>query len=447
MSRPEVSAAPPDAGKQRTGAQRAPQRTPLSRRRVDTVISRSVAWFGIVFGLQALPSLLNQYALGQPVWSALAVGGVYGSLLVALLCSTLKKWVIGSHLLVSGVYVVALLTWPFFLADLAAPQQGNHWLYQLTTVATATAAIGFRVRGALAYLVIVPLIYGIIRATPPGGGGPWELGLFDAVYAIILGGAVLVIVTMTRVAATSVDEAQGAALDRYARAVRQHATEVERVHVDSIVHDSVLTTLLSAARAETPDQQALAAQMASNAMRHLREAALVSPDDGTTVRFRQLADRIVTAARQMPVTFAVRVRSLDTRVIPSAQAEALYSAAVQAMMNSAKHAGSPDVRRWLTVSGVHGGAVEIEVGDEGQGFDPTGVPDERLGLRRSIVERTANAGGHAEVRTALGRGTVVVLSWPVFVDGAGVDDDEGLLDELANDRGTGPASTGEGVTA
>ena len=96
---------------------------------------------------------------------------------------------------------------------------------------------------------------------------------------------------------------------------------------------------------------------------------------------------------------------------------------------------------------MHGGAVEIEVGDEGQGFDPTGVPDERLGLRRSIVERTAKAGGHAEVRTALGRGTVVVLSWPVFVDGAGVDDDEGLLDELANDRGTGPASTGEGVTA
>ncbi len=414
---PVIASAAEVAGTQRPVA----QRTPLSRKRVDTVISRSVAWFGIVFGLQAVPALLGQYSLGQPVWAAVTVGVMFGSLVVALLCSTIKRWVVGSHRLVSFVYVAALLTWPFFLADPEVPQQGDHWLYQLTTVATATAAIGFRVRGALAYLVIVPLIYGIIRATPQGGGGPWELGLFNAIYAIILGGAVLVIVTMTRVAASSVDEAQGAALDRYARAVRQHATEVERVHVDSIVHDSVLTTLLSAARAESPEQKALAAQMASNAMRHLREAALVSPDDGTTVRFRQLADRIVTAARQMPVPFTVRVRSLDTRVIPSAQAEALYSAAVQAMMNSAQHAGSAEVRRWLKVSGVHGGAVEIEVGDAGSGFDPVAVPDERLGVRRSIVERTANAGGHAEVRAAPGRGTVVVLSWPVFAAG-GVDD-------------------------
>lgn len=406
-----------------------PARSPLSRKRVDTVISRSVAWFGIVFGLQALPLLLVQYHLGQPLWSAITVGAIYGSLLTALLCSTIKRWVIGSHLLVSFVYVAALLSWPFFLADPAVTQVGNHWLYQLTTVATATAAIGFRVRRALVYLIVVPIIYGVIRVTPAGGGAPWELGVFDAIYAIILGGAVLVIVTMTRVAATSVDEAQGAALDRYARAVRQHATEVERVHVDSIVHDSVLTTLLTAARAESPEQQALAAQMASNAMQHLREAALVSPDDGSTVRLRQLADRIVSAAREMQASFAVRVRSLDTRVIPSAQAEALYSAAVQAMVNSVQHAGGSEVRRWLRVSGVHGGAVEIEVGDSGHGFDLTLVPEQRLGVRRSIIERTASAGGQATVVSSPGKGTVITLAWPVvMIDGS--DDDAAVDGEV-----------------
>lgn len=389
-------------------------RSPISRKRVDTVISRSVAWFGIVFGLQAVPLLLGQYDLGQPLWSAITVGAVFGSLVVALLCSSIKRWVRGSHLLVSFVYVAALLTWPFFLADPAVTQVGNHWLYQLTTVATATAAIGFTVRRALVYLIVVPLIYGVIRVTPAGGGAPWELGLFDAVYAIILGGAVLVIVTMTRVAASSVDEAQGAAIDRYARAVRQHATEVERVHVDSIVHDSVLTTLLTAARAESAEQKALSAQMATNAMQHLREAALVSPDDGTTVRLRQLADRIVGTARELQEAFAIRVRSLDTRVIPSAQAEALYSAAVQAMVNSVQHAGGPEVRRWLKVSGVHGGAIEIEVGDNGHGFDLAQIPDARLGVRRSIIERTASAGGHATIESSVGKGTVVTLVWPHF---------------------------------
>lgn len=404
MSRPSPVATPVSATK-------AP-RSPISRKRVDTVISRSVAWFGIVFGLQAVPLLLGQYHLGQPLWSAITVGAVFGSLVVALFCSSIKRWVRGSHLLVSFVYVAALLTWPFFLADPAVTQVGNHWLYQLTTVATATAAIGFTVRRALIYLVVVPVIYGVIRVTPAGGGAPWELGLFDAVYAIILGGAVLVIVTMTRVAASSVDEAQGAAIDRYARAVRQHATEVERVHVDSIVHDSVLTTLLTAARAESPEQKALSAQMASNAMQHLREAALVSPDDGTTVRLRQLADRIVSTARELQAVFAIRVRSLDTRVIPSAQAEALYSAAVQAMVNSVQHAGGPDVRRWLKVSGVHGGAIEIEVGDNGRGFDLAQIPDARLGVRRSIIERTASAGGLATIESSVGKGTVVTLVWP-----------------------------------
>lgn len=387
-------------------------RNPISRKRVETVLSRSVAWFGFVFGAQTLLALPDQWSFGDPTWTLVVVIGLYGTLLFALLCSTIKRFVIGSHRLFAIVYVVALVSWPFFLADPTVTQSGNHWLYQLTTVATAMAAIGLTVRGALTYLFVIPAIYGIIRVTPWGGGARWELGLFDAVYAIILGGAILVIVAMVRAAATSVDEAQGTALDRYSRAVRQHATEVERVHVDSIVHDSVLTTLLTAARAEGPEQERLSGQMATNAIRHLQEAALVSPDDGSTVRFRQLADRIVSTGRGMQPPFTVRVRSLDTRVLPSAQAEALYSAAVQAMVNSVQHAGGPDVRRWLKVTGHHGGAVEIEVGDAGTGFDVDSVPGERLGVRRSIVERTTNAGGHAEVRSSPGKGTVVILTWP-----------------------------------
>lgn len=386
-------------------------RQPLSRKRVDTVLSRSVSGFGVVFALQALLTIPVQFGLSEPLWSTLAVAGVFGSILLAMICSIVKRFVVGSHRVVAVVYVIALLTWPFFVVE---PQTGNHWLYQLTTVATACAAVGLRVRGASLYLFIVPFIYGTIRATPNGGGGPWELGLFDAVFAVILGGAVLVIVTMTRVAATSVDEAQGTALDRYSHAVRQHATEVERVQVDAIVHDSVLTTFLTAARAESPAEKALAAAMAANAMRHLEEAAQATPDDGSTVRFRQVAERIVTAARELSVPISIRVRSLDTRIIPSPQAEALYSAAVQSMVNSVQHAGGPDVRRWLRVSGVQGGAIEIEIGDAGAGFDPALVPGERLGVRRSIIERMANAGGVADVRSAPGRGTVVHLHWPVM---------------------------------
>jgi signal transduction histidine kinase len=40
------------------------------------------------------------------------------------------------------------------------------------------------------------------------------------------------------------------------------------------------------------------------------------------------------------------------------------------------------------------------------------VPDERLGLRVSIEERMANAGGAAEIASRPGHGTLVTVSWP-----------------------------------
>lgn len=384
---------------------------PLSRRRVDTILSRAVAGFGIVFGAQAVPAMLAQYQFAEPQWALVAIPVVYASLVFSLLCALAKRFVVGAARVVAFVYIAALVTWPIFVADAERVQAGDHWLYQLTTVATAAAAIGFRTRMATAYLVIVPLIYGVIRALPQGGTGPVELGFFNAVYAIILGAAVLVIVTMLRVAASNVDTAQQTALSRYGRVVRQHATEVERVQVDAIVHDSVLTTLLTAARAGDEREQALARRMASDAMRHLADAALVTPDDGSTVRFRQLADRLSAASRSMPVTFSVRRRGVDARIIPSGTAESLYSAAMQAMVNSGQHAGGPHVRRWLHITGMPEGVIEIVVGDAGAGFDLATVPEERLGVRRSIIERTASGGGTAEVVSAPGRGTVVTLHW------------------------------------
>ena len=92
-------------------------------------------------------------------------------------------------------------------------------------------------------------------------------------------------------------------------------------------------------------------------------------------------------------------------------AEAIYSAAVQGMVNSLQHAGA-DVDRWVVVRGDDDGAVEVTIGDRGAGFVPANVPTERLGVRVSILERVASAGGRAEIDSVLGEGTVVRLRWP-----------------------------------
>ncbi|MCU1579402.1 MAG: hypothetical protein JWP19_1606 [Rhodoglobus sp.] len=387
-------------------------RNPISREQVERVISRSVAGFGIVFGAQAIPWLLGQLDEAYPLWLWIVVPALFGTLVIVAVSSVAQVWVRQTQGFFAIIYLVALISWPFALLPGAEIFAGIHWLNYLITVATAMAAIAFRRLIATIYLFLAPLIYLIVRVTPEGGGANWELATLEAVYAVILGGAIMIIVTMLRQAASSVDNAQATALDRYSHAVRQHATEVERVQVDSIVHDSVLTTLISAARAFSPEARALASTMAGNAIGHLRDAALVSPDDGTMVRLSAVAERIADAARTLASPFELRIKSVGTRSMPVQAAEAIYSAAVQSMVNSLQHAGEPDVTRWVAVRGVAPSGVEVVVGDTGVGFAMGDIPSERLGVRVSIIERVANAGGRVVIQSAPGEGTIVTIRWP-----------------------------------
>ena len=387
-------------------------RNPISRKQVENVISRSVAVFGIVFGAQTVPWLLGQLDESEPIWLWVVVPTLFGLLVVVVIFSWAKVWVRQAHGTFAIAYLLALASWPFFVIPGVEIFSGIHWLNYLLTVATAMAAIAFGWVVATVYLVVAPLIYVIVRIGPVGGGASWQLGVLEGLYALILGGAVLIIVTMLRQAASSVDAAQATALDRYGHAVRQHATEVERVQVDSIVHDSVLTTLISAARAETPEAKELAATMAAAAMGHLRDAAAVSPDDGTMVRFSTLVDRITDAASALSTPWDVRVRSIGSGSLPTLSAEAIYSASVQAMVNSLQHAGEAEVTRWVAIRGVRPNGIEVVVADTGQGFDLAAIPQERLGVRVSILERVANAGGRALIQSESGQGTMVTIRWP-----------------------------------
>ncbi len=398
-----------------TDVRRVPQakqsRNPISRKQVERVISRSVAVFGIVFGAQTVPWLLGQLNEAQPLYLWVMVPAIFGSLIVALVASIINKWVRVAHGMVSIFFMVGLVTWPFAIITTSNVFPGIYWLYYLLTVATATAAIAFSTIVATVYLFAAPMIYGIIRITPYGGAAALQLATLETVYSIILGAAVVMIVTMLRQAAANVDSAQAAALDRYSHAVRQHATEVERVQVDSIVHDSVLTTLLSAARAFTPQTEALSATMAGNAIGHLEAAARVSPDDGTIVRLSSLSQRIQDACAQMNSSFDMRISGVGTRSIAVQAAEAINSAAVQAMINSIQHGGD-GATRWVEIRGIRPAGIEIVVGDTGVGFDPASVPSERLGVRVSIIERLANAGGIAGIDSAPGHGTTITIRWP-----------------------------------
>jgi len=387
-------------------------RIPISRKQVERVLSRSVAVIGLVFGAQTLPWLLGQLHEAQPWWLRVFVPALFGLLVLAVVLSFANRWVRRVHGTFAVVYFLALVSWPFTVLPGVEVFSGIHWLNYLITVGTAMAAIAFGRVLASIYLFAAPLVYLVVRGLPVGGAAPWPLAVLETVYALILGSAIMIMVTLLRQAASNVDTAQAAALMRYGNAVRLHATEVERVQVDSIVHDSVLTTLISAARAYTPASERLGAVMAGNAIQHLKEAAATSPDDISSVQATDLAKRVVSSAELLASNFTLTVRSIGARSLPVTAAEAVHSAAVQAMVNSIEHAGGADIERSAEVRGLEGNGIEIVVTDRGQGFDIDRVPQERLGVRVSIVERVANTGGRATIDSVPGTGTQVRIRWP-----------------------------------
>ncbi|MGO4691551.1 sensor histidine kinase [Glaciibacter sp. 2TAF33] len=400
-------------GSDRLGEAKSPL-NPISQRQIETVLSRAVGGIGLVFALQSLPVMLGQADERLPLLGLISPL-VLGLVILLVVLATIVK----SHIRTATgagaiIYLLALVAWPFLSRDPSQVLDGKPWLWYVCTVATSYAAIAFPLWWAAAYTLIAPLTYGAIRMLPSGGGADVVLASLDAVYAILLGQVVLIIIFMLRQATAAVDIAQSNALGKYGMAVRQHATEIERVEVDSIVHDSVLTTLLSAAAARSPQEAELAADMARQAIARLNDAGQVPVGDETVIPFTRLSHRIRQAANAFAGPFTIIEDGSEFLALPVHTSDALYSATVQAMVNSMQHAGPADasLSRTLTLSSNRNGGCTIEVADAGIGFDLDAVPTERLGLRISIQERVISAGGAVTVRTRPGHGTSVRIEWP-----------------------------------
>jgi signal transduction histidine kinase len=76
----------------------------------------------------------------------------------------------------------------------------------------------------------------------------------------------------------------------------------------------------------------------------------------------------------------------------------LVAAAREAMLNAARHAGG-DVSVYVESSAE---TVDVFIRDRGPGVDLDALPDDRLGIRESIIGRMSRAGGSATVAAGSG---------------------------------------------
>ncbi len=209
-----------------------------------------------------------------------------------------------------------------------------------------------------------------------------------------------------------------AELDRADQAVREQYAilcgNIARREHERLVHDTVLNTLTAVARGS--DEAAAGVVTRCRQDVALIEAALGGADDPDSDG--AAADRLLSEVRA--VVGDMRARGLTVHlegepglVVPASVTTAISGAVRESLSNVAAHAGTGEA--WVTVRAAapeDPGLLRVVVRDQGAGFDPDRVDRARLGLRRSIAERTAECGGHAAVWSAPGRGTEVSLTWP-----------------------------------
>ncbi len=97
--------------------------------------------------------------------------------------------------------------------------------------------------------------------------------------------------------------------------------------------------------------------------------------------------------------------------LPLAAKEALYRIAQEALHNSVKHARAATAQVRLRVLAA---GVQLEISDNGVGFDPERSFPGHLGLQ-SMRERVSQLGGSLEIASAPGQGTrirVTIPQWP-----------------------------------
>jgi glucose-6-phosphate-specific signal transduction histidine kinase len=116
-------------------------------------------------------------------------------------------------------------------------------------------------------------------------------------------------------------------------------------------------------------------------------------------------EQVVSTAQRRGTVEVEMVIELD-RSVYGAEAAALVGAVREALNNVHKHARASHV---LVRCESSDAGARVVVSDDGVGVDLAHAVA-GIGLRRSIVERMANSGGHAAVASAPGRGMLVTLT-------------------------------------
>jgi signal transduction histidine kinase len=181
------------------------------------------------------------------------------------------------------------------------------------------------------------------------------------------------------------------------------AAEEAQRRAANAVHDDVLSVLRAASVTDQKFPWNILVSKARAAQDSL--AQQVFRGGYGLANLRSALRRAVESAAELDVRCDID-SDLD---VPQGAVEALSAAAGEALRNVAAHAGVRSAA--VTASRSQSGGATVTVSDDGLGFDLAWVGPASSGLRNSVRARLSDAGGHAQIISAPGQGTSVVLTW------------------------------------
>jgi len=188
---------------------------------------------------------------------------------------------------------------------------------------------------------------------------------------------------------------------------RERIRSEERSEIAAHLHDSVLQTLALIQRAESPGRARTLARRQERELRAWLFDERAPDGDGQVATLAAALERVVTDVEDR---YDVAVDLVLVGDCPmDAKVDALLAALREAAHNAARHADVPEVSVYVEVEPQR---VTAFVRDRGNGFALDAVEPGRVGVRESIIGRMTRHGGKAEVHTAPGDGTEVVLEVP-----------------------------------
>ncbi|MDE0572505.1 histidine kinase [Demequina sp. B12] len=181
--------------------------------------------------------------------------------------------------------------------------------------------------------------------------------------------------------------------------IREH----ERAEIAAHLHDSVLQTLtLIRARADEPETVSRLARAQERDLRSYLYADRADPSDSVATA---LADAIAEVEDVHSV-------AIDTVTVGDAPLSANLAAAVAASKEAATNAARHGIGPISVYAEVTADAFEVFVRDGGPGFDADAIPEDRMGIRQSIMGRVQRHHGRAVVQSNEGGKTEVTITVP-----------------------------------